>query len=409
MTKMKSGYTILCTWEIGSELGHISRLSAIVRKLESQNYNVVVALKDLSRAYPFFSETNATLLQAPVWLPKISMQRPIACLADSLLLLGYLETDALHSLVVAWESIFDLVKPDLVVFDYSPTAMLALLNYSIPKMLVGTGFADPAPGYSIVDWRPYSINDQLVQRQEDRVLAQINNVLERKNISRLTKLSDLFFVDKVMITTFPELDLYKGLRKQVKYCLGASSVLVEKKIQFPCSKKLKIVAYLKSDYPQLLLLIEALSKCDASVFISCPQGNPQDFQPYACEDFQFSIDLVDLENAMSEADLFVGHGNAATLKESLVAGTPVLVLPIQLEQLLNGKMVQESRYGRLVEKIESVDGLVVILNEMLKSKDGYQNQVSELLSRHPESERVSISDAVAAEVKLLLPKTDKNL
>ncbi|MGH1470781.1 MAG: glycosyltransferase [Cellvibrionaceae bacterium] len=402
MTNTKSGHTILCTWEIGSELGHISRLSAIVRKLESQNYNVVVVLKDLSRAYPFFSDTDVILMQAPVWLPQISMQRPIACLADSLLLLGYLETDALHSLVRAWESIIDLVKPDLMLFDYSPTAMLASQNFSAPKLLVGNGFADPAPGYPIADWRPYSSNDQLIQRQEERVLVQINNVLSRKNISPLTRLSDLFSVDKTLISTFSELDLYKGLRKQAEYCVGSSSVLVDKKIQFPDSKKLKIVAYLKSAYPQLPLLIEALSKCDGSIFIGCPQGDPQQFQQYVCEDFQFSTDLVDLECAMTEADLFVGHGNAATVKESLVAGTPVLVLPIQLEQLLSGKLVQENGYGRLVEKIESVDDLVVVLNEMLKGKDEYANQLSELLSRHPESGRVSISDSVATQVQLLL-------
>lgn len=67
---------VLCVWEMGADLGHISRMSDIVRALEQQNYKVTVALEDLSRAYDFFHDTNATLLQAPFWPLKITMQRP---------------------------------------------------------------------------------------------------------------------------------------------------------------------------------------------------------------------------------------------------------------------------------------------------------------------------------------------
>src|SRR5690606_15930682 len=153
MSMQKSVRTILCTWELGGELGHISNLSAVARVLETEGYRVVVALRDLSRAYPFFFDTKVTLLQAPVWLPMMKMQRPIACLADTLLLSGYLETDPLHCLVIAWQALVKQVKPDLVIFDYSPTAMLAMLDQTFPKMLVGSGFADPVPGHPIADWR----------------------------------------------------------------------------------------------------------------------------------------------------------------------------------------------------------------------------------------------------------------
>lgn len=82
---------VLCTWEIGGELGHLTRLANITRELEQRNYKVTLALKDLSRATPVFAGTQASLVQAPVWLPKIKLNRPISCMADTLLLLGYLE------------------------------------------------------------------------------------------------------------------------------------------------------------------------------------------------------------------------------------------------------------------------------------------------------------------------------
>ncbi|HVL00691.1 MAG TPA: hypothetical protein VM553_12805, partial [Dongiaceae bacterium] len=137
---------ILCAWEMGGDLGHVSRLAGLARELLMRGFDVTVALKDLSRCHRFFADLDVTLVQAPVWLPRITMQRPIACLPDTLLLNGYLEPDPLHALVRSWQSLISLVKPDLLICDYSPTAMLAGHASGLPQILVGTGFSEPAPG-----------------------------------------------------------------------------------------------------------------------------------------------------------------------------------------------------------------------------------------------------------------------
>lgn len=392
MTKQKSGKTILCAWEIGGELGHISRFSAIVKTLELDGHHLVLVLKDLSRAYPFFSDTQAKLLQAPIWLPKITMQRPIACLADTLLCMGYLEADPLDCLLQAWESIIELVKPDLVIFDYAPTAMLALHHNSLPKIMVGSGFADPVAGDPIVDWRPYPQDDQLIARQELRVLEQINILLRRRGRNELTHLTELFAVDRVVISTFPELDLYGEKRKNADYCVGPTSKLVDSPVGFISEERPRILAYLKPGYPHIEMLISALARCKASVFIACPKASPQLFTPYVSDRFQFSTELVDLQSAMSSVDLFVGHGNASSCKESLIAGNPMVVLPIQLEQLLTGKKIQEAGFGVLIEKISGVDDMIRIFNSLLDNSEPYREEIKKLLSRHPE--RLQVADAV---------------
>lgn len=392
MTKQKSGKTILCAWEIGGELGHISRFSAIVKTLELDGHHLVLVLKDLSRAYPFFSDTQAKLLQAPIWLPKISMQRPIACLADTLLCMGYLETDPLDCLLQAWESIIELVKPDLVIFDYAPTAMLALHHNPLPKIMVGSGFADPVAGDPIVDWRPYPQDDQLIARQELRVLEQINILLRRRGRNELTHLTELFAVDRVVISTFPELDLYGEKRKNTDHCVGPTAKLVDSPVGFISEKRPRILAYLKPGYPHIEMLISALVRCKANVFIACPKGLPQLFTPYVSDRFQFSTELVDLQSAMSSVDLFVGHGNASSCKESLVAGNPIVVLPIQLEQLLTGQKIQQAGFGVLIEKISGVDDLIKLFNNLLDNSEPYRVEINKLLLRHPE--RLQVADAV---------------
>jgi len=382
--------TVLCTWEIGGELGHISRFSAIVRELEARDYQVVVALKDLSRALPFFRDTNATLIQAPVWLPKITMQRPIACLADSLLLLGYLEPDPLDCLVRAWRSLFDLVQPDLMIFDYSPTAMLAFSDKHLPKIQVGSGFCDPVPGHPIADWRPYTSTDQLVQRQEQRVLQVINEVRQRHQWPPLVRLADMFAVDRVFITGLREFDPY-GKVRHAHYCL-ASAQSTKPPAILPQGRP-RLVVYLKPAYPQLNLLLRALARCGAEVFIVCPQGPVELLKSVAGEHLHFTTDLVNLAGAIAEADLFVGHGNAGTLREALVAGTPILVLPIQLEQLLTGQKVRLLGVGELVEKIESEEELALLINDLLRRRDSCRQAIANLLALYPQP-YAAVQDAV---------------
>lgn len=392
MATQTQGKTILCTWEIGGELGHISRYSAIVKALESDGHHVVLALKDLSRAYPFFCTTNATLMQAPVWLPKVTMQRPIACLADTMLCMGYLEADALDCLVQAWENLINSVKPDLVIFDYAPTAMLALRHTKIPKILIGTGFADPVPGRPIADWRPYSQDDGLIGRQEQRVLQQVNTVLERRKQPALARLADLFEVDRVVISTFPELDLYPD-RTNADYCTGPTAKLVEKPIHFNSADRPRILAYLKPAHPHIEQLVTALARSKANVFIACPKGPTQLFTPHISDRFQFTTDLADLQGAMNSVDLFVGHGNASSVKESIVAGNPVVVLPIQLEQLLTGKKIQQAGLGILIEKIPGVDEMVKLLDDILINNENYRENIQKLLERHP-APRLCVAEAV---------------
>ncbi len=379
--RQAAGKTVLCTWEVGGELGHISRLAAITCRLEQAGYRVVVALKDLSRAQPFFAETRATLLQAPVWLPKITMQRPIACMADAMLLLGYLEPDPLDCLVRAWEALVDLVRPDLVIFDYSPTAMLAMQGLAVPKIVTGTGFCDPVPGLPTVDWRPYTANDNLVQRQEQRVLANINAVLARRRAEPLDCLADLFRTNRVLITNLRELDIYPA-RSDAWYCL-APSPSNGSRVAFAEDGRPRLIAYLKPSYPRFEWLVKTLASCAADVFIACPRGPIEQLQTWAKGRVRFSTELVDLPGALKDADLFVGHGNAGSVRESLVLGTPVVVLPIQLEQLLTGQRVQRLGVGKLVEQVPTEDALGEAIAEALADLPRCRSAIEAVLRDYP--------------------------
>lgn len=385
--------TVLCTWEVGGELGHISRLSAIAKVLEKAGYRVVMALKDLSRAYPFFTGTCITLMQAPVWLPKITLQRPIACQADSMLLLGYLEPDPLECQMLAWRALVDAVRPDLLVFDFSPTAMLALRDYAIPKVMVGTGFAEPAPGERLADWRPTHANDDLVARQEQRVLSVINQVLTRRGETPHVCLADVFQADLTLIGNLRELDFYPQ-RPATRYCLAATPT-AGGHMTFAATGRPRMVAYLKPAHPGFAQVLAALAQVEADVIAVCPMAPPGSLEKWQRSNVRFTRDLVNLPMLMTQADLFVGHGNAGTVRESLVAGVPVMVLPIQLEQLLTGKRLQNLGVGCMLEGEPDGATIASAIHKMLQQRDEYRSAVVRLLANY-ELPHLDMPDQVRA-------------
>jgi hypothetical protein len=401
MTKSPSGRTILCTWEMGSDLGHISRLGAITRALEDKGYNVVLALKDLSRAYPFFKDTQAKLLQAPTWLLKLNMQRPVACQADVLLLSGYVDAEALLMLSKAWQSIVDLVQPDVVVFDYAPTALLALRDDNRGKVIVGTGFAEPVPGHPIADWRHYDTNDDLVAKQEQVALHPINIVLKQLNKKPLQQLSELWQVDKVILNEFHQFDPYHGLRTNAIYCNHQTVATASfPTVEFPDTGRKKIIAYLKPAHAKFELLLQALAFSDADVFVVCPRAPEQMLKRYESEHLRYSTGLVNLVQGLEQADLFLGHGNAGSVKEALIAETPNIVVPLHQEQLLIGLKLQQFGAGQLVVDFDDAAAFGDIINSALNNADLYNRSkdIAQLLNAN----ELEMTDAVTTTINQLL-------
>ncbi|HBO95702.1 MAG: hypothetical protein CMK83_25410 [Pseudomonadales bacterium] len=360
---------ILCTWELGGQLGHISRLAHITKALAGSGYSCSVALKDLSRASPFFSDHACQLYQAPVFLPKIKMQRPIVCLPDALLLSGYLKTVELQGLLQAWTNLINILNPSVLIMDYSPTAALAARNHPCRKIHVGTGYQQPVAGKPIKDWHPHQAQPELLQRQEDMVLATINQVLAIQHQDPLAQLSDIYAADYTLITTPPEFDLYADRRDGARYQSQIGPGSLEASVQFKPSQRPKVLAYLKPGHPRFTDLLRGLASCNGNVFVACPQASEQQLQPLLSEHFQYSTEPVHLAGAMAQADLFVGHGNAGTTMECLLSGTPMIALPILLEQLLTCQKVDELGLGRMIERIDSAQQVTDAVNGALADSE----------------------------------------
>ena len=117
---------ILFAWELGKGFGHLAPYRDYVAALRKAGHDVVFAARDVANADRVFAPLGVPILQAPVALRNpdhvYRVQYIFAQLAHNA---GLGDVTDMFARVKAWLHLFNYASPDLVVFDHSPTALLA--------------------------------------------------------------------------------------------------------------------------------------------------------------------------------------------------------------------------------------------------------------------------------------------
>ena len=172
----------LLAWELGGGLGHSAPLGQIARQLLILGHHVDFVLKDLSTAQAalgdVFTHPNVRVWQAPIWqAPYLPPRHPI-CYAELLFAVGYLDARRLLGLVHGWRSLFQIIAPDFLLTDHSPTALLAARGFRFRRGNAGSGFLVPpleTPIPAFAEWE--APDPQRLIAAERIALATCNAVL----------------------------------------------------------------------------------------------------------------------------------------------------------------------------------------------------------------------------------------
>ena len=243
---------VLLTWEMGGGAGHCVKLAPIAQRLACAGHRISFAARDPLLAQRFCGQLPVTYYQAPKVLEKPANRiRHPRTMAQILHNTRFGEERHLRMLVRAWRDLFEAVQPDVVICDYSPTALLASRWHDHRRIILGTGFELPptlVPLPDIEYWRSDKLDSNELLEVETVVLDRANGLLRRDGKQALEYLAEIFAdVDLSYLMTLAELDHYPH-RQSARYW-GAWSPSGGCVPSWPNSHGPRIFGYLKPQRP----------------------------------------------------------------------------------------------------------------------------------------------------------------
>lgn len=352
---MTSPKTVLCAWELGSGLGHVAGLRLVAKRLAEQGTRIVFAAPDVVHPLALLKQDGFPLLQAPCWpLALSNADSPFGAgsYADILAVHGYTNPDHLLAMVVAWQRLFEIVKPDLIVADHCPTLCLAARE-RIPVVLLGNGFA--LPPTETREFPALRSNTPPAAPQK-HILAVIREVQKRIGQTPLETLPQLLATQARFVCSFPELDPYAKVRQEP---LFAPVEALPSPSPLPASPS--AFAYIAPEHDSIEALVLALRGLNfpVSVYFRGPAGA---YGPFLrTQGIQVYSEPPPFEKVIREASAVISHANHITAHAALMAGRPQVLLPLYLEMQLTAQALGTLGVATLIERSATPESLVAAI------------------------------------------------
>lgn len=340
---------ILIAWELGGGLGHLAPIQQVAKHFIQRGHDVWIASKDLDKVRQVFENLPIKLVQAPRSMTSLNTssreKQAVTCGFGELLhQVGYSSFDALYGMVSAWHNLIQLITPDLLMVDHSPTALLASRNMKVPKIAIGASFSIPDSNNPCGLFFHTEEARTRAEVIEKKVVENINTVCQSLAIKGIYSLNDIFNdLNKCIFQLYPELDHY-GLRRpsnqmeKIAY-VGTTSPALSDLPDFPNTQGVKIFCYVKwhSSVPILFKALQSI-QCSAIVVSS---GIPDKvIQEYRAKHILYTKKAVNIQAVLQQADLGIGNATMNTMAQFLKAGIPLAMIPLYTEQLLGGRKAE---------------------------------------------------------------------
>lgn len=327
-------------WELGGAYGHLGRMIPVARELRRRGHEAVFIIRELVEAERLLGPHGFSWFQAPLWIGRVMKLPDPLSHAELLMQFGFLDPPALLSICRAWRNLLGLLKVDALVFDYSPTAVLASRGLGLPQLNLANGFQVPPAARPLppLRWWQKAPAARLLD-SEQQVMHVANQVLYELGAPPVESVLDILSGSPDVFATLPELDHYPD-RAGGDFVGPIFDIGRGEAVRWPAKGALKVFAYLKPDYGALEPLLAALRQLDASVLVHVPGASRRTVESFSADNLAISRQPLDIEQVRRSCDLAVLHAGISTVAAMLLAGKPVLLFPQQLEQTMFARSVE---------------------------------------------------------------------
>jgi UDP:flavonoid glycosyltransferase YjiC (YdhE family) len=392
---------ILFAWELGGGYGHLAHILPLADALRSRGHDCSLALRDLSRAGAVVDAGQYRLLQAPVWLPTAVGMPPPGSYAEILLRFGFLDARWLRGLAAAWRNLYTLLQPDLLVFNHSPTAMLAAGGLGIPTATLETGFSGPPrtrPLPAMRWWAPDSA--VRLQDSEARAVRAINTVRAELGGAPCAGVADLLDADEQFLCTFPELDHYPARPAEARYVGPVFSLDGGIEPPWPAAPGPRVFAYVNAGFPDLDALLKALAGLRGAAVAHVPGIAPAVAARHRGPHLSIVPERVNMRAVRSACDAAVCHG-PGTAAAVLLGGRPLLLLPTQLEQYMAARRVADLGAGIIASPEAGTTDYAAALRRLI-DEPGFREAAARFAERHAAFDQSAQFRSMADRCEVLL-------
>jgi UDP:flavonoid glycosyltransferase YjiC (YdhE family) len=339
---------ILFAWEFGANPGHLAQLLPLAVRFRAKGHKVVFALSDVTRAEAVLGERGFEYLQAPVWRRRPQRSSLIPCnYSEILQQYGYADREGLIGPVKAWREIYRLIDPQVVLFEHAPTALLASRGFEAVRVLYGVGFCSPPRVTPFPNFRSWeNVPRARLEESDAQVLDTMNGVLEKLHLRPLGAAHELFDVDDEFLCTFPEIDHYAG-RIEGPYCGPVFTRDEGAEPTWPAEGNKRVYVYLSPEMRAFPTIAEMLSDGGHSVLWVAPGITDETVHRYQSRRLKFMREPLRLSDIAASADAAVLHGGHGTVSAMLLAGMPMAMFPMALEQTLLARKVAQLGAGTM--------------------------------------------------------------
>lgn len=332
---------ICFVWEFGAGLGHILPHLEIFKKLKQMGHELVFVVKEPDKVHRYLGNENLICLQCPVVKKDLNrhIKNPIN-FSQILYNLGFYSPEIVYTHISLWKNYFTLIDPDIVIFDFSPFALIASQKFSFKKVIINEGYLVPpdlTPLPSVIEESP---ENNKLQELEDKILSYINKACEMAKLPKLNRISQIFYLPDTLrfLKTLPEFDPYVKYRENPNYILFQPPEIEEK--LYSILSKYRCFGYLKP-HKNISAIVNLLKSYNIKSLIVIDGVK----ETIIDESIVITNKLVNIRNIANSLEFAILNGNINSVIDFLMLGIPVFNLPLTVNQFLISESVSFHKLG----------------------------------------------------------------